>query len=613
MRKHKELICIILSAVLLVVALLLPEDAGMWRLLLCVAAFLPVGLSVVLTAVRNLFRGNVFDENLLMSLATIGAFGIGEYHEAVAVMLFYQVGELFQSRAIRHSRASIKALMNLRPDKATVVRDGEPVEVAPRQVRIGETILVRVGERIPLDGIVLEGDSYLDTSALTGESVPRAIHPGDEALSGCINTTGVLTIEVTKAFAQSAVNRILALVQDAAGNKSRQESFITSFAKWYTPLVVVLALLLSFLPPLILRESISPWLYRGLTFLVVSCPCALVVSVPLTFFGGIGGASRAGVLVKGGNYLEALARAELVAFDKTGTLTKGVFRVQMLHTVVGTDAELLEAAAYAEAFSTHPIARSIREAYGKEIDSSALGEASEISGRGVQVMWKGKKLLAGNRLLMEDAGIAAHTAEPSGTIVHVAYDEQYLGYLIIADEVKEDTKESLAALHDCGIQRTIMLTGDHPAAAEAIGGLLGIDEVHAELLPEGKVEAHKALLAERSKKGKLLYVGDGINDAPVLALADVGVAMGGLGSDAAIEAADVVIMNDSLAKLPTAIRIARRTLRIASQNIWFALAVKVGVLALSAFGMATMWEAVFADVGVCVLAVLNAFRALQTK
>lgn len=613
MRKHREIIKIVLSAVLLIIALLLPETEIPWRMILCIVAFIPVGLSVVIAAVSNLFRGSVFDENLLMSLATIGAFAIGEHHEAVAVMLFYQVGELFQSRAVQRSRASIKALMSIRPDKATVVRDEVPTEVSPRQVKIGETILVKVGERIPLDGTVLTGNSYLDTSALTGESVPRAVRPGDTVLSGCINTSGVLTLEVTKEFSQSAVNRILALVQDAAGNKSRPENFITAFAKWYTPLVVIVALLLSFLPPLILGQSITPWLYRGLTFLVVSCPCALVVSIPLSFFGGIGGASRVGVLVKGGNYLEALADAETVVLDKTGTLTQGVFRVQSIVTKCGTEAELLEAAAYAEAYSTHPIARSIREAYAGEIDTTALSEVEELSGHGVRVLWNGKRIAAGNRLLMEREGLIADDPQLTGSIVHVAADGIYLGYLHIDDQIKADSAEALAKLRSCGVKRTVMLTGDRPATAAAIGTQLGIDEVHAELLPEGKVNALKELLGKKSKKGKLLYVGDGINDAPVLALADVGIAMGGLGSDAAIEAADVVIMNDSLAKLPTAISIARRTLSIARQNIVFALVIKVGVLVLSALGMATMWEAVFADVGVCVLAVMNAFRALKAK
>ncbi len=611
MRKNKAFIHIIVSSILLLISFFIPESYPAVSIVICLLGLLPVGLEIFASALRNLFIGRVLDENLLMSLAAVGAFAIGEYHEAVAVMLFYQVGELFQARAIHHSRASIKALMGLRPDKATVLRNGEPEVVSPRKVSVGETILVTVGERIPLDGIVRSGDSYLDTSALTGEPVPRAVHPGEPALSGCINTSAVLTIEVTKPFAESTVNRILTLVQDAAANKSRPENFITSFAKWYTPIVVICALLLALIPPLAPGQPLSVWLYRGLTFLVVSCPCALVVSIPLSFFGGIGGASKIGVLVKGGNYLEALAVADTLVLDKTGTLTKGTFSLRKIVPVTpGTEQTLLETAAYAEAFSTHPIAASIRSAYGSEIDASRLTDCEEIAGHGVAVTYNGERIRAGNRRFMKLHGLPAEEPLLTGSVVHIAVGDRYLGYLHIDDEIRSDSQKTLASLCSCGIKHTVMLTGDRTATGKAIGEQLGIDEIHTELLPEDKVTAMKDIL-ERHSSGGVLYVGDGINDAPVLALADIGVAMGALGSDAAIEAADVVLMKDSLASLPTAIGIARKTLRIAKQNIAFALTVKIGVLLLSACGFATMWAAVFADVGVCVLAILNAFRALK--
>ncbi len=609
--KNKALIAILLSTILLVAALLLSHAFPIVGILLCVAAFVPVGLPVVRKALWGIGHGMLLDENFLMTVATIGAFAIGEYHEGAAVMLFYQVGEYFQARAVGRSRASIAALMSLRPDKATVLRDGVPVEVSPRKVTIDETILVGVGERIPLDGVVLTGDSYLDTSALTGEPVPRAVHPGEDAPSGCINTTAVLTLRVTKAYADSTVNRILTLVQDASSAKSRPEQFISRFAKWYTPLVVIVAVLLAIVPPLLPDQAFTTWLYRALTFLVVSCPCALVVSVPLSFFGGIGGASRAGILVKGGNYLEALAHAELIAFDKTGTLTEGSFLVQHIEAIHETPEELLRLAAHAEAFSTHPIARSVLAAYDGALDTSSVADVSERSGQGVLATVNERRVLVGNIALMVAHGISCDAPTSIGTMVHVAADGTYLGYLLISDRIKEHTTEAIAQLKKTGIQKTVMLTGDRDEIGKCIGAEVGVDAVHTELLPEGKVEVLQSLLSEKSRNGTVLYVGDGINDAPVLALADVGIAMGGLGSDAAIEAADVVIMNDSLAKLPLAIRIARRTIRIANQNIRFALLVKVGVLVLSALGFVGMWAAVFADVGVCVLTVLNAFRALR--
>ncbi|WP_090713408.1 heavy metal translocating P-type ATPase [Paenibacillus typhae] len=600
------------GGILAAAAMLLPLG-GIPELLLFLAAYLIVGGEVVLSAARNIIRGRVFDENFLMALATIGAFAIGEYPEGVAVMLFYQVGELFQGMAVNRSRRSITALMDIRPEFA-YLKDGSGLRrVPPEEVEIGNIIVVKPGEKVPLDGTILEGSAMMDTSALTGESVPRSTEPGSQVLSGFINRNGVITVEVTQTFGESAVSKILELVQNAAGNKAKTENFITKFARAYTPLVVITALLLAVVPPLAINgATFSDWIYRALVFLVISCPCALVVSIPLGFFGGIGAASRSGILVKGSNYLEALNDAKIVVFDKTGTLTKGQFTVTGIFSAGGfTEEELLRTAAYAESHSGHPIAESIRAAYGKAIDMDATGNYDEISGHGISVTVEGKAVLAGNARLMEREGISAAEPAQSGTVVHVAVNQQYAGHLIIADEVKEDSLQAVKALKALGIRKTVMLTGDTKAVAEAVGAQLGIDEIHAGLLPQHKVEAIERLEQEKGKRENIIFVGDGINDTPVLARADVGMAMGGLGSDAAIEAADIVIMTDEPSKIAAAIGIAKRTRRIVWQNIIFALAVKGLFLLLGAFGIATMWEAVFSDVGVTVLAVLNSVRALQ--
>lgn len=600
------------GGILAAAAMLLPLG-GLPELLLFLAAYLIVGGEVVLSAARNIIRGRVFDENFLMALATIGAFAIGEYPEGVAVMLFYQVGELFQGMAVNRSRRSITALMDIRPEFA-YLKDGSGLRrVPPEEVEIGDIIVVKPGEKVPLDGTILEGSAMMDTSALTGESVPRSAEPGSQVLSGFINRNGVITVEVTQTFGESAVSKILELVQNAAGNKAKTENFITKFARAYTPLVVITALLLAVVPPLVISgATFSDWIYRALVFLVISCPCALVVSIPLGFFGGIGAASRSGILVKGSNYLEALNDAKIVVFDKTGTLTKGQFTVTGIYPAQGfTNEELLRTAAYAESHSSHPIAESVRAAYGQAIDMDVAENYDEISGHGISVTVEGKAVLAGNARLMEREGITASVPVQNGTVVHLAVDQRYAGHLVIADEVKEDSLQAVKALKALGIRKTVMLTGDTKAVAEAVGTTLGIDEIHAGLLPQHKVEAIERLEQEKGKRENIIFVGDGINDTPVLARADVGIAMGGLGSDAAIEAADIVIMTDEPSKIAAAIGIAKRTRRIVWQNIIFALAVKGLFLLLGAFGIATMWEAVFSDVGVTVLAVLNSVRALQ--
>lgn len=555
----------------------------------------------------------MFDENFLMALATIGAFAIGEYPEGVAVMLFYQVGELFQGMAVNRSRRSITALMDIRPEFAYLKEGNNLRKVSPEEVRVGDSIVVKPGEKVPLDGIILEGSAMMDTSALTGESVPRSTQPGSQVLSGFINRNGVITIEVTKDFGESAVSQILELVQNATNNKAKTENFITKFARAYTPVVVITALLLAVVPPLVLSgATFSDWIYRALVFLVISCPCALVVSIPLGFFGGIGAASKNGILVKGSNYLEALNDVKVVVFDKTGTLTKGQFTVTGNVPAEGfTRQELLRVAAYAESHSSHPIAESIRAAYGEAIPGEAISDYNEISGHGIAVTVEGKAVLAGNARLMEREGIASVTPQEYGTIVHIAVDKRYAGYLVIADEVKDDSLKAIQALNALGIHKTVMLTGDAAPVAESVGRQLGIQEIHAELLPGDKVAAIEQLEREKGPKEKIIFVGDGINDTPVLARADVGIAMGGLGSDAAIEAADIVIMTDEPSKIASAIGIAKRTRTIVWQNIAFALGVKAVFLLLGAFGIATMWEAVFSDVGVTVLAVLNSMRALQ--
>ena len=573
--------------------------------------YLVIGWDVLWRAVRNIAHGQVFDENFLMAIATVGALFIGEYAEAVFVMLFYQVGELFQSYAVGKSRQSIAELMEIRPDYANVERDGAVEQVDPDEVEVGETILIKAGERVPLDGVVLEGRSDLDTAALTGESLPREVQSGDDVISGCVNLTGLLKVRVTRAFEESTVSKILDLVENAGSKKAKAENFITKFARYYTPAVVIAAVALAVLPPLIGAMTWSESLHRALIFLVISCPCALVISVPLSFFGGIGGASKAGVLVKGGAYLEVLSRTQIVVFDKTGTLTKGVFNVTAIHPETCGEDQLLELAALAESWSEHPIARSLREAYGKDVDAGRVADVEERSGRGVRAVVDGTEIFVGNDKLMDDIGVSWHPCHRVGTTVHVASDGVYLGHIVISDEVKPDAQEAIAALKAAGVRKTVMLTGDAQAVGEDVARRLGLDEVHAQLLPAGKVERVEELLKEVSPKGALAFVGDGINDAPVLSRADIGIAMGGLGSDAAIEAADIVLMDDKPSKIAHAIRIARRTLSIVRQNIVFALAVKLLVLVLSAVGLVSMWAAVFADVGVSVIAILNAMRALK--
>ena len=578
-----------------------------------IVSYAVIGWDVLWRAVRNICHGQVFDENFLMTLATVGAFLTGEYREAVAVMLFYQVGELFQSYAVGKSRKSIASLMDIRPDSANVEREGQLVEVDPEEVAVGDVIVVKPGERIPIDGVVLEGESSIDTAALTGESCPRDVVPGDDVVSGCVNRTGLLRVRTTKAFGESTVARILEMVENSSAKKAKADNFITRFARWYTPSVVIAAALLAVLPPLTMGGNWQEWLHRALIFLVISCPCALVISVPLSFFGGIGGASRQGILVKGANYLEALANAEIVVFDKTGTLTQGVFNVTAIHPDTCSEAQLLEMAALAENYSDHPISRSIREAYGKEIDTSRVQDTKEMSGRGVQATIDGKSVCVGNDKWMEEIGVKWHPCHRIGTTVHVAIDGEYAGHLVISDEVKPDAYTAIEALRAQNVKKTVMLTGDARTVGEKTAEELGIDQVFAQLLPTDKVEHVEALMREKSKNGKLVFVGDGINDAPVLSRADIGIAMGAMGSDAAIEAADIVLMDDKPSKIATAIRISQRTLRIVHQNIVFALVVKGIVLLLGALGISGMWEAVFADVGVSVIAILNAMRALKTN
>ena len=586
--------------------------------------YLIVGYDVLWKAIRNIGHGQLFDENFLMSIATLGAFALvffpeAEQHfaEAAAVMLFYQVGELFQDYAVDRSRKSISALMEIAPDHANIERDGKLVEVDPDEVSVGDLITVKPGERVPLDGVVETGTSSLDTATITGESLPRSVAPGDDIYSGCINTNGLITVRVTKPFGESTVARVLELIESASDKKARTEDFITRFARWYTPIVVGAAVALSAIPPLAFGLPWSDWVQRGLIFLVVSCPCALVISVPLSFFGGIGGASKAGILVKGGNYLEALSKAETVVFDKTGTLTEGSFNVVAVHPVPGADADrLLSLAAYAEAHSDHPIALSIREAYSGEIDRSRIENAREESGRGIRATVDKKVVLVGNGRLMSEDSIAYKDCELTGTVLHVAWNGRYIGHIVIADVLKSDAAQAITALRDAGVKKTVMLTGDVESVAKATASKLGIDEYHAQLLPQDKVAQVERIIDERDAAGddgRIAFVGDGINDAPVLTRADIGIAMGAMGSDAAIEAADIVLMDDKPSRIVAAIEIARKTMRIVWQNIVFALGVKFAVLIMAAVGIATMWLAVFADVGVAVIAILNAMRAMQTR
>jgi Cd2+/Zn2+-exporting ATPase len=605
---------IIIAAILFIVATVIDVNAEWVNISIYLISYIIVGGDIIKRAIRNISRGKVFDENFLMSIATIGAMLIGEYPEGIAVMLFYQVGELFQSYAVDKSRRSIAEAMDIRPDYANVKKNDEVIKVDPDEVQIGDIIVIKPGERVPLDGKVIEGNSMVDTSALTGESVPREVEVGHEILSGCININGVITAEVTKEYGESTVSKILDLVENASSKKSQSEQFITKFARYYTPIVVIIAVFLATIPPLVIDgATFSDWIYRALTFLVVSCPCALVVSIPLSFFGGIGGASRKGILVKGSNYLEALAEAEIIVFDKTGTLTKGVFNVQEIHPEGITKEELLELTSYAESYSNHPISNSLKQAYGKEIDNGRISDVEEISGHGVIAAVDGKKVAAGNIKLMKKLNIPCYEGEAVGTVVHVGIDDKYAGYIVIADEVKEDSARAIKELKEAKIKQTVMLTGDTKNVASKVAKQLGLDKVYSELLPGDKVEKVEELLAQKSAKGKLAFVGDGINDAPVLARADIGIAMGGLGSDAAIEAADVVIMTDEPSKIATAIKVSKKTLRIARQNTVFSIGIKIIVLILSAFGIATMWAAIFADVGVTIIAVLNAFRALNVK
>lgn len=611
----KRLIRIFVGAAIFVVAMVLNVNNSMIEIGLFLASYLVIGGDVLFKASKNILRGQVFDENFLMGIATVGAFIIGEYPEGVAVMLFYQVGELFQSYAVDKSRKSIASLMDIRPDYANIKRNGQVEKVDPDEVAVGDIIIIRAGEKVPLDAVVLEGSSMMDTSALTGESVPREISIGDDLLSGCINMNGLLTAKVTKEFGESTVSKILDLVENASSKKSNSENFITKFARYYTPVVVIIAVILAIIPPLVIPgATFAVWVYRALTFLVISCPCALVISVPLSFFGGIGAASRKGILVKGSNYLEALAKAEIVVFDKTGTLTKGVFKVQDLRPQGISKDELLEITAYAESYSNHPISLSLREAYGKEIDNSRITNVEEIAGHGVIATVDGKQVAAGSNRMVRKFGLAdVHIGDAVGTIVHVIIDSQYCGYIVIADEVKVDSAEAIHALKKAKVKLTVMLTGDAKAIGEKVAAQLGLDKVYTELLPADKVEKVEELFSQKSAKGKLVFVGDGINDAPVLARADLGIAMGGLGSDAAIEAADIVIMTDEPSKISTAMEISQKTLGIVRQNIVFALGIKFLVLILGAIGVATMWAAVFADVGVSVLAILNAIRILNVK
>ena len=577
-----------------------------------VVAYIVIGYSVLIQAIKNIAKGEVFDENFLMAIATLGAFGIKEYPEAVAVMLFYQIGEFFQDYAVGKSKKSIAQLMDIRPDYANLKVGGELIKKTPNQIKIDDIIVIKPGERVPLDSVVISGASSLDTSALTGESAPRDVESGDEILSGCININGLIEAKVKKTYGESTVSKILELVQNASNKKSKSEKFITKFARYYTPTVVIVAVLMAFGVPLITSGDFSEWISRALIFLVISCPCALVISVPLSFFGGIGGASKRGILVKGGNYLEMLASTEIVVFDKTGTLTKGVFEVSKAVPSSDsniTQAQLLEYAAYTESYSNHPIAISIIKSYGNEIDSSRISSIKEIAGQGLKAVIDGKEIYAGNAKLMKAINVKPYDAE--GTVVHIAADGKYLGFIELLDQLKDDTNELAIKLRNVGVKETVMLTGDSKSVAEKVASTLGISQIYAELLPGDKVDKVEQIFSRMSKKGRLVFVGDGINDAPVLARADIGIAMGGLGSDAAIEAADVVIMTDEPSKIVDAIKISKKTIGIAKQNIVFALGVKLIVLILGALGMANMWAAVFADVGVSLLAVINSMRAMK--
>lgn len=610
----KKGVKIIIALVLFFIALVINFNKEWINNIIYIISYILVGLEIVRKAIRNIIRGKIFDENFLMTIATLGAFGVGEFPEAVAVMLFYQVGELFQSYAVDKSRKSISSLMDIRPDFANVERNGKLEKVEPEDVKIGDIIVIKPGEKVPLDGYIIEGKSSLDTRALTGEALPRNATKGEEILSGCINLNGVIKVEVTKKYGESTVNKILDLVENASSKKSKSENFITKFAQYYTPIVVIIAVIISILPPLIIKDAnFSEWIYRALSFLVVSCPCALVISVPLSFFGGIGGASKMGILIKGSNYLEAIANTEIVVFDKTGTLTEGVFEVQNVKAIDISEEELLKVTAYSENYSNHPIALSVKKAFGKEIDEKQIVKTQELSGLGIVARIGEQDVLVGNEKLMNERQIKFTKCKEIGTILYVAIDKSYVGYIVISDKIKKDSIKAIQNLRKNNVKQIIMLTGDRKKVGESVANELGLDKVYTDLLPDGKVEKVESLLKEKSRKGKLAFVGDGINDAPVLAISDIGIAMGGLGSDAAIEAADVVLMTDEPSKIVKAIHLSKKTMRIVRENIIFAIFIKILVLVLSAFGLSTMWEAVFADVGVSVIAIINALRVLRVN
>ena len=610
----KKAIKIIVAFILFLIALIINFNNELINNIIYIIAYIIVGLEIIKKAIRNITRGKIFDENFLMTIATIGAFAIGEFPEAVAVMLFYQVGELFQNYAVDKSRKSISNLMNIRPDFANVEKNGEIKKVEPDEVKLGDTIIVKPGEKIPLDGYVLEGSSNIDTKALTGEALPQEVTEGKEVLSGSINLNGTLKIKVTKEYGESTVSKILELVENASSKKSKSENFITKFARYYTPIVVIIAVILAIIPPLIVpNATFSDWIYRALSFLVVSCPCALVISIPLSFFGGIGGASKIGILIKGSNYLEQLSDTETIVFDKTGTLTEGVFEVQKVNAIGISEEELLKIVAYAENYSNHPISLSVKKAYGKDIDEMQITENKELAGFGVNSKIEGREVLVGNEKLMEENKIEYNKSEEVGTILHVAIERKYVGYILISDKIKKDSIQTIKNLKKNHIKQIVMLTGDRKEVGEKVAKEIGIDKVYTNLLPDEKVTKVESLLKEKGEKGKLAFVGDGINDAPTLALADIGIAMGGLGSDAAIEAADIVLMTDEPSKIVDAIHLSKRTMRIVKENIIFAITIKIMVLILSAFGLSTMWEAVFADVGVSVIAIINALRVLRVK
>ena len=610
----KRLFKILISAILLIIALVIPFKNIWVKRSIFIVSYIIVGFEILKKAFRNISRGKVFDENFLMALATIGAFAIGEFPEAVSVMLFYQIGELFQSYAVDKSRKSISNLMEIRPDFANLLKDEKEIKVDPDEIKIGDIIIVKPGEKIPLDGIIIDGNSMLDTKALTGENIPKTVKVGDEILSGCVNKEGILKIKVTKEFEESTVSKILDLVENASSKKSKPEKFISKFAEVYTPIVVVIAILLAIIPPLLIKNTTwIVWIYRALSFLVVSCPCALVISIPLGFFGGIGGASKQGILIKGSNYLESLSHTEAVVFDKTGTLTEGVFEVQKIMVSDLTEEELIEIAAHAEGYSSHPIANSIKLAYGKEIDNKKIINIKELSGKGILANIEGKKVLIGNEKLMQENNINYKKLEDIGTVLYIAIDDCFAGAVFISDKIKKDSNKAIKDLKSHGIKKTIMLSGDKREVAEDISKELGIDSVYSELLPGDKVTKLEEILKNKSQNGKIAFAGDGINDAPVLALADIGIAMGALGSDSAIEAADIVIMTDEPSKIVTAIKLSKKTMKIVKQNIVFAIFVKILILVLTAIGITSMWWAVFADVGVSMISIINSLRMLSKK